>query len=339
MFDLLTFGEAMVRFMPPDFLTMEQAREYRAYAGGSELNTAVGVSRLGLKAAWVSKLPDSGLGRFILNEARSQGVITDHVVLSKEGRAGLYFMEQGASPRPSAVLYDRRDSAFASFRENEADWDKLMTECRWVHLSGITAGLGPDLAKTCAKILKTARKAGRTVSYDLNYRSRLWTAEEARRVQEPMMENVDHLISTEEDIVKVFRIGKVKEEEFREVNKESYLKVAEEAQKKFGHKSVCLTLRENKGVLHNTWSAVAFDGERFYDDEKRELEVVDRIGAGDSFAAGFIYARLTEHDLAACLRFGNAFASLKHSIPGDFNLSSRSDTEALMARTGLRIRR
>lgn len=339
MFDLLTFGEAMVRLTPPDFLTLEQARTYRAFAGGSELNTAVGVSRLGLKAVWVSKLPDNGLGRFILSEAESQGVITDHVVLSKEGRAGLYFMEQGASPRPSAVLYDRRDSAFASFRKNEADWEKLITECRWVHLSGITPPLGPDLAGICTALLKEAKKAGLTTSYDLNYRSRLWTVEEARRVQEPMMEHVDHLISTEEDIMKVFRIGRVKEEQFRDLDRETYKKVAEEAQKKFGFKSVCLTLRENKGVLHNTWSAVAFDGKNFYDDEKRELEVVDRIGAGDSFAAGFITSLLSGRDLAYGLRFGNAFASLKHSIPGDFNLSTLSDTEALLARTSLRVRR
>ncbi|MDD5065892.1 MAG: sugar kinase [bacterium] len=339
MFDLLTFGEAMVRFTPDHYKVMEQADTFRCYVGGSELNTAVGLARLGMKTAWISKLPDNPLGRLILNKAREQGVDTGYIVRDKENRAGLYFMEQGASPRPSQVIYDRQYSSFTTFRFKEADWETLIKGTKWVHLSGITSGLNADLARVNLEILKLAKARGCMTSYDLNYRSRLWPPDEARKAQEPMMEYIDVLVSTEEDIVNIFKIGDIKEEKFQDLDKERYFNVAEEARKKFGLKIVCLTLRENKGVLHNTWTAIACSQGKRYEDEKRELEVIDRVGAGDSFTAGFIFGYLEKKDIRHSLRFGNAFACLKHSIPGDFNLCTRDDVERLLKKENLRIKR
>ena len=258
MADVVTLGEAMVRLSPPSFQRLEQTSSLDIQVGGGELNVAVAVSRLGLSAAWISKLPENALGRLIRNKAREQGVDTSQVVWSKEGRAGLYFMEFGASPRASSVLYDRSFSAISQIKPGEVDWQQVFKGARWFHVSGITPALSRSAAAITAEALKAARAAGVQTSYDLNYRSKLWTDKEAQLCQEPMMEFVDVLITTEEDTKVVFKItaGEEQDEKFTKVSAESFKIVAQKLQEKFKFKIVAITLRENPSVWKNNWTAI-----------------------------------------------------------------------------------
>jgi len=327
MYDIVTFGEAMIRLSPPNFNRLEQATSFDVCAGGGELNVAVAAARMGLNAAWVSKLPDSPLGRLIRNKAREWGVGTEFVVWSKEGRAGIYFLEFGAAPRPSSVLYDRADSAISMIKQREVDWNVVFEGVKVFHVSGITPALSKTAAEVTSEAIHTAKRKGVKVSYDLNYRAKLWTEEEARQCQEPMMEHVDILISTEEDTNRVFKITGA-----------TYNEVAEKLAKKFNFEVVAITLRENISVWKNNWTAIAYSDGKFYSDKTYEVEIVDRVGGGDSFTAGFLTGYL-EEGIDRGVKLGNALAALKHSIPGDLNLSTREEVESLLQKGGLRISR
>ena len=339
MADVVTFGEAMIRLSPPHFNRLEQAHSFDVNVGGAELNVAVAVSRLGLSAAWVSRLPKNPLGRMVRNKAREQGVDTSHVVWSDGDRVGLYFLEFGASPRASSVLYDRAGSAISRIKPGEVDWEKAFDGAKIFHVSGITPALSTSAAEVTAEALKAAKAAGLTVSYDLNYRSRLWTEQEAQACQEPLMEYVDILISTEEDTRRVFKIeADQADETFKSVSAESYKQVAVKLAEKFDFEVVAITLRENISAWRNRWGAMAYSKGTFYEDEKREVEIVDRVGGGDSFTAGLLFGYLTQ-DLGYGVRFGNAFSALKHSVPGDLNWIEKEEVEKLLAGGGLRIQR
>ena len=339
--DVVTFGEAMIRLSPPGFQRIEQAGSFDARIGGAELNVAVAVSRLGLKSRWISRLTQNPLGRMVCNEARKHGVDTDYVVWTPDDRVGVYFVEFGASPRPSSVLYDRAGSAISKIAPGMLDWDAALVGARVFHCSGITPALSDSAAAVTLDALRAAKKAGCTVSYDLNYRGKLWTAKKAQEVQTPMMEYVDILISTEEDTKKVFGIrgdASVDDDSFKALSTETYGIVAQKLAEKFGFKAVAITLREDISVLRNTWGAVAYHDGKIYEGPRFEVEIVDRIGGGDSFSAGFIYGYLTK-DVEYALQFGNAFSALAHSIPGDFNYCTKEEVEALLKGGNLRIRR
>jgi 2-dehydro-3-deoxygluconokinase len=342
--DVITFGEAMVRLSPPHFQRLKQAATLDIQIGGGELNVVVGVARLGLTSAWISRLPKNSLGRLTENRARQAGVDTSHLLWASdaEARMGLYFVEFGAAPRASSVLYDRRNSAISAIQPGQVNWPKVMEGARWFHTSGITPALSDSAAAVTLEALKAARQAGLTVSYDLNYRGKLWSPEKAQAVQEPLMEHVDVLITTEEDTRVVFGIrgeGKTEEKGFTRVSAESYKEVARRLQEKFHFQAVAITLRENPLVWRNTWTAIAYAGGKFYGDVKYELEIVDRLGGGDSFSAGFIYGRLTTDSYDAAVRYGNAFSALKHSMPSDFNWATLSEVESLLQGASLRVAR
>jgi 2-dehydro-3-deoxygluconokinase len=341
MSDVVTFGEAMLRLAPPDFMRLEQASSLNVLVGGGELNVAVGVSRLGLRSAWISRLPDNPLGRLVRNKAREQGVDTGHILWTREARVGLYFVEFGASPRASSVLYDRANSAISQIQPGQVDWAAAFHGARWFHTSGITPALSALAAATTREALEAAKKAGLRVSYDLNYRSKLWTPEQARRCQEPMMELVDVLITTEEDTRVVFGITAEgqKDEQFASVSAEPYKQVARKLAGQFGFKAVAITLRENPSVWKNTWTAIAFADGQFYEDRKYELELVDRVGGGDAFSAGFIYGCLATGSYQIAVQLGVAFSALKQTSPGDFCWATRAEAEALMRGASLRVAR
>jgi 2-dehydro-3-deoxygluconokinase len=206
MFDVVTFGEAMIRLSPPHFERFEQANSLDVRVGGGELNVAVGVSRLGLRSTWVSRLPKNPLGKLMENRARQAGVDTSNLVWSADGRMGLYFLEFGAAPRASSVVYDRAQSAISLVKPGEINWEKVFQGAKWFHTSGITPALSDSAAAVTLEALKAAKHAGATVSYDLNYRGKLWTPDKAQSIQEPMMEHVDVLMTTEEDTKVVFKI-------------------------------------------------------------------------------------------------------------------------------------
>ncbi|MGQ9647283.1 MAG: PfkB family carbohydrate kinase [Thermodesulfobacteriota bacterium] len=328
MYDVVTFGEAMIRLSPPHSQRLEQARILDLNVGGAELNVAVGVTRFGMKSAWVSKLPRNGLGWLIRDRAQEFGVDCSHIVWADQGRAGIYFVEFGASPRASSVLYDRANSAISMIQPGEVDWAKVFSGTQHFHVSGITPALSPSAAQVTVEALKAARKAGCTVSYDLNYRKKLWTPADAKKIQEPMMADVDILITTEEDTNVVFGI-----------KEKDYETVAEKLAQTFKFKIVAITLREDLSVLRNNWTAIAYQDGKVFKDRKYEVEIVDRVGAGDSFTAGFLYGWIKEKDIQKGVQYGNAFAALKHTVPGDFNWNTLEEVEAQLKGAGLRISR
>ncbi|MGZ3567369.1 MAG: PfkB family carbohydrate kinase [Thermodesulfobacteriota bacterium] len=328
MYDVVTFGEAMVRLSPPSFQKLEQARNFDLQVGGAELNVAVGATRLGMKSTWVSKLPKNGLGYLIRNRVQEAGVDGSHIVWSDKGRAGLYFVEFGSSPRASSVLYDRAYSAISMIQPGEVDWTKIFSESKHFHISGITPALSASASEVAIEAMKSAKKEGLTVSYDLNYRKKLWSPADAKKIQEPMMSAVDLLITTEEDANVVFGI-----------KEKDYEAVAEKLAQAFGIKTVAITLREDLSVWKNNWTAIAYQDGKIFRDKKYEVEIVDRVGAGDAFTSGLLYGWLRLKDVQKGIQYGNAFAALKHTLPGDFNWSTMEEVEALLKGGGLRISR
>ncbi len=325
--EVITFGEAMIRLAPPGFRRLEQARSLDVQVGGAELNTAVALARLGHGSAWVSRLTDNPLGRLIANHAREAGVSTDHVVWTKDDRVGLYFLEFGAAPRASSVLYDRKTSAIAAVAPGMVDWSKVFQRAKWFHVTGITPALSASAAAATKEALQAARSAGVATSVDLNYRVKLWGPAEAGRCMSELMQLTDYLITTEEDVERVFGIkGKDHEE------------AAARTAERFPLKAVAITLRDNPLVWRNTWTAMVWHNNQVLRTRTYEVEIVDRLGAGDSFAAGFIHG-LLGGDLQKGLDWGVAASALKHSIPGDFAWVTADEVEALVKGAGLRISR
>jgi 2-dehydro-3-deoxygluconokinase len=297
--DLVTFGEAMVR--------LDLAPSLAAGVGGSELNVAVLAARLGVKARWVSRLPDNALGRMIEGRAREEGVDA-HVEWTADGRVGLYFVEIGGA-RIGSVLYDRAGSAISRVTPGSVDWASVFAGARWYHVSGITPALSDGAAQVTAESLVAAKRAGLTVSYDLNYRAKLWGEKQARTVQEPLMEHVDVLIAGEEDARVIF-------------GAESPESLAQ----RFAIDAVAITLRDNPCS-----AIIAADG-KVYSAPRFDVESVDPIGAGDAFCGGLIVSRLEGRGWDEALRFATATAALKHTIPGDFCVVTRSQVEELLSR-------
>jgi 2-dehydro-3-deoxygluconokinase len=326
-YDVITFGEAMVRLSPPNFRRLEQAETLDVLVGGAELNTAAGLARLGRSTAWVSRLTRNPLGRLIANRGREAGVGTDHLLWTDDARVGIYFLEFGAAPRASSVLYDRKGAAIAGIAPGMVNWPAVFAGARWFHVTGITPALSASAAETTREALQAAQAAKVRTSIDLNYRAKLWSPEEARRWMSEFMQFCDVLISTEEDIERVFGI-----------TGQDYEQLAGLVAQRFDLDVVALTLRENPLVWKNSWTAMAWQRGQVLRTRTYEVEIVDRLGAGDAFAAGLIHG-LLDGDLQKGLDYGVATSALKHSIPGDFAWVTREEVEALLKGPGLRISR
>ncbi len=324
MFDMVALGEAMVRLTPTRYQRLEQTGEFLATIGGSELNSAVGMRRLGLSTAWVSKLVDNPLGRMVANKGREQGVDVSHVVWTRQGRTGLYFFEQGATPRSSQVIYDRANSAASTLAPGEVDWS-FLEGCRLFHTSGITPALSESCARATVEAIEKAKDAGCKVSFDVNYRTRLWTADQARECLEKMMGSVDVLITTEDDARIVF--GKTGSPE----------EICEQLKSAFGLSVVTVTLRDVRTVLTGGWTSIAL-ADKVYADREYELELIDRIGAGDAYTAGFLYGYLAG-DIEKGVKYGNALASLVQTVPGDFSWFTLEEVEAQVKGQDARVKR
>jgi 2-dehydro-3-deoxygluconokinase len=320
MYDLVTFGEAMIRLSPPDFKRLEQTTTLDLNIGGTELNVAVGIARLGLKSSWVSRLPDNPLGRMVANKARELGVDVSPVIWEKGGRAGLYFLEFGATPRPTSVVYDRAHSSFSNIQPGEINWEEILQSARCLHLTGITPAVSKSSAAATLEALQKAKAFGCRVSLDLNYRAKLWSPEEAHRTLAPMMDFVDILITTQGDTRTILGI--------EAENDESLAKLLLE---KYPIELVAVSYREGATVWQCLFSAIAVNRENTYTTRTYNIEIVDQVGRGDSFAAGFLYGVIGKNDLQLGLDYGVAFAALKHSFPGDFNWCTRDEVEALLA--------
>jgi len=326
-YDVITFGEAMIRLSPPNFHRLEQTDILDVHVGGAELNTAVALARLGRQTAWVSRLTNNPLGRLVANHAREAGVSTEHVIWTPDDRVGLYFLEFGAAPRASSVLYDRKGAAIANLQPGSIPWAAVLAGVKWFHVTGITPGLSTAAAEATREALQTARSAGVQTSMDLNYRAKLWTTEQAGKVMAELMPLTNVLITTEEDVEKVFGMkGK------------DYEDVATQVARRFGFKVVAITLRQNPLVWKNTWTAIAYQAGKILKTRSYEVEIVDRLGAGDSFAAGLIHG-LLDGDAQKGLDYGVAASAIKHSIPGDFAWITPEEVESLLKGPGMRISR
>ncbi len=331
MYDLLTFGEAMIRFSPPGHQRLEQVTSVDVAVGGAELSVAAGASRLGMRSAWVSRLPNNPMGRMMANKGCEFGVDTSHIVWVDGERAGLYFVEYGASPRPTSVIYDRRDSALAGIQPEMVDWETLLAKTRLFHVGGITPALSPSAAETQLDALRAARSVGCLVSYDLNYRALLWTLEEARAAQLPLMEYVDILITSLPDQPNVTEL-------ISGLSGDNPAEVAQKLAELFGFKAVLVTMRSTPSVQRTIWTSLAFADGRVYTDRSYEVEAVDRLGGGDACVAGFLTGYL-EGDVFGGVQLGNAFSALKQTSPTDWPWPTRDEVEALIAAGETRMAR
>ena len=327
MADVIAFGEVMVRLSPPHFQRLEQARSLDVEIGGAELNTASGLVRLGRSTAWVSRVPNNPLGKLITNRVREIGVSDQFVKFADDGRCGVYFLEFGAAPRASSILYDRKDSSMARVGRGMFDWPTIFKGARWLHVSGITAALSPGAAEAVDEAMHAAREAGVKVCLDLNYRAKLWTKERASEVMSLLIPQVDALIASEADAEHLFGI-----------TGEDFTEVAEGLVERFGVTVVAGTRRESALVWRNRFAAVGYTKGQTYESAWYEVEIVDRLGAGDALAAGLIHG-LMDDDLKKGLDYGAALGALKHTIPGDLPWLTKDEIEAAMQGQGLRIKR
>ncbi len=304
---VVTIGEAMIRLTPPDYQRLETAPLLKVHIGGAELNVAVALAQLGVSVAWISKLPDNPLGRRIVQEARRFGVDTSRVVWMQEGRVGLYFYEKGSAPRPSLVVYDRRHSAINTLKVDELDWE-FIGKAKILHLTGITPALSDVCRHLVAGCLFRAKERRLFVSFDVNYRSRLWTPEQARATLLTFLRGVDLLICTKEDAATLFNLTMDAETIARQLQ---------------------ATLRIPNVVVTHGDRAVAVTPQGTFSQTGYPLVEVDRLGAGDAFAAGLLYGVL-QNDWELGLRYGLAMAALKHTIPGDWFIGTKSEVETLL---------
>ena len=311
-----------------------QGRELEVSYAGAEANTAVCLANFGLDAHMVSVVPPTEIGQACVNYVRQYGVKTDFV-LRRGKRLGIFFLETGASQRPSKVIYDRANSAITEVEPGQINWDEVFAGKHWFHWSGITPALSDSLAATTREACLAARRHGLTISCDLNYRRALWPPEKARVVMTELMPLVDVLIGNEEDSALVLGVGAKK----ADVTKGSlevghYEELASELHRRFNFHYVATTLRESFSASENGWSCLLSNGKTCYLSRKYRIWLVDRVGAGDAFSGGLIYGLLTGMSCQETVEFAAAASCLKHSIHGDFNHVSKVEVEALLAGAG-----
>ena len=331
---IVTFGEIMLRLQPPGFKRFEQTGSFDAVYGGGEANVSVSLANFDMNSCFVSKLPCNPLGQAAVNELRKFGVDTSKIIRGGE-RIGIYFVEKGASQRPSKVVYDRNHSAIMESRPEEFDWKCILAGTDWFHFTGITPALGHSCAEAVLEACKTARALGITVSCDLNYRKNLWSPEQAGAVMETIMPFVDVCIANEEDAEKVFGI-KADNSDYvgGNISHVGYVGVAKKLTERFGFKAVAITLRGSISASVNNWAGMLYtDGQTCFSNEYN-ITIVDRIGGGDSFAAGLICAMLKKYPAKAAINFAVAASCLKHSIEGDANLVSLAEVQILAGGDG-----
>lgn len=344
-YDLLGFGEAMVRLTAPDHARLEQSSHLHVAIAAAELNCSVNVSRLGLKTAWVSKLVDIWSGQYIINKGREHGVDMSGVVLlpfDGKGtvRNGLCYLEVGIGPRASKQIYDRAHSAISQIKPGDIDWEKTLSQTRWFHTTGITTAISENAATEAVTSLKIAKKLGVTTSFDLNFRSTLWTADRAKEVMKEIMPYVDVIIGNEEDFEKMLGIkAEGATSAYSDLDPNNYKSVALQVVKKYPNvQAVGTTLRHVKTALLNDWQTVMLYKGEFYASRKYEnLEVWDRTGGGDSFASALIYSMLQGKDPQETIEFSAAYSALCHGFMGDWNWATRDEAEKVMKGGSARV--
>lgn len=327
---VVTFGEIMLRLNPQGFLRFLQADCFEATYAGGEANVAVSLANLGHVASFVTKAPQHEIGQSAINALRHFGVDTTQVVRGGR-RLGVYYVEKGASQRAGKVIYDREYSAIALAERNEFDWDRILDGVEWFHFTGITPALGGSLPQICLDALGVCKERGIKVSCDLNYRSKLWSSEEAGHTMAKMMPYVDLLIANESDMKDVFGISLMDTDVTKGIlDHTGYENAARELSERFGIDTIAITLRGSISATENDWAAMLFHKDSAYFSTNYRMHLVDRVGGGDSFAGALIHALLGNMDRQDAVEFAVAASCLKHSIEHDFNLISNDEVISLM---------
>jgi 2-dehydro-3-deoxygluconokinase len=328
---VVTFGEIMLRLSPPGFERFLQSPVLSAVFGGGEANVAASLAHFGLASRYVTRLPTHAIGEAALRALRAEGIDTAHILRGGD-RVGIYFAETGASQRASAVVYDRARSSLSELDPSAVAWDTVMRGASWFHVTGITPALGANCAEATRLAIAAAKRAGARVSVDLNYRKKLWSEAQAQATMRPLMREVDVVVANEEDLQAVLGVpvagADVTSGSF---DVAGYRAAAERVTREFGPPMVAITLRESLSASDNGWSAVLWDAKNaaLHESQRYVVRLVDRIGGGDSFAAGLIYSLLTGRALDGALKFAVAASALKQTIPGDFNRVSVAEVDAL----------
>lgn len=326
---IVTMGEIMLRLSTPGQSRFVQADSFDVNYGGGEANVAVSCANYGHEAWFVTKLPAHEIGQAALNSLRRYGVHTNHIARGGD-RLGIYYLETGASMRPSKVIYDRAGSSIAEAQPTDFDFDCIFEGADWFHWSGITTAISDASAECLRLACVAAKKVGVTVSCDLNFRKKLWSSEKAQSVMRPLMQYVDVCIGNEEDAELCLGFRPESNVEAGSTDAEGYKGIFRGMMREFGFKYVVSTLRESFSATHNGWKAMVYDGKEFYVSKRYDIApIIDRVGGGDSFSGGMIHGLLTKPTQAEALEFAVAASALKHTIPGDVNLVSEAEVEAL----------
>ncbi len=331
---IVTFGEIMLRLAPEGYCRFFQNDRMQASFGGGEANVAVSLAGFGEESVYVTKLPNHAIGQAAVDSLRYFGVNTSEIIRGGE-RIGIYYLEKGASQRPSKVIYDRAGSSIYTASPEDFNWKEIFEGAEWFHFTGITPALNDNVAAICLEACKAAKEAGVKISCDLNYRNKLWSKEKAGQVMSELCKYVDVCIANEEDASDVFGIKAADTDVTTgTVNHEGYKDVAKQLADRFGFEKVAITLRESISANDNLWSAMLFDGNDYYFSKKYTMHIVDRVGGGDSFGGGLIAACLNGCGSQETIEIAVAASCLKHSIEGDFNLVSMDEVMKLAGGDG-----
>jgi 2-dehydro-3-deoxygluconokinase len=329
----VSFGEIMLRLAPPGFERILQSPQFVATFGGGEANVAVALAQLGLPAAFVTVLPEKNpVADAVIGELRRFGVETSRIVRGK-GRLGIYFLEAGASQRPSKVVYDRDYSAIALAKPGDIDWEHALEGAGWFHVTGITPAISASASQLSLEATAKAQEKGITVSCDLNYRKNLWKwGKPTAEVMRELVKHVDIAIANEEDVQMALGVQAEVDVHSGKLDRGQYEKLTAKVLAQYPNlKAIAITLRESKSASHNGWSACLNDRQSFMVSRSYDIaHIVDRVGSGDSFAAGLIYGFQTLSTHQDALEFAVATSCLKHSLPGDFSRTTADEVNALL---------
>lgn len=333
---VICFGEILLRLAAPGHSKLFQRDNLESTFCGGEANVAVSLSIFGLDSSFVTKLPDNDVGHAAVNSMRYFGVDTSKIVYGS-GRMGLYYLEKGASQRPSKVIYDREYSAIAMAKRTDFDWETIFEGADWFHWTGINPALSDELALICEDACRVAKEKGLTISCDLNYRGKLWSSEKAQSVMKPLMKYVDVCICNEEDAEKVLGIKALDTDvESGNLSGAGYVHTAEMIYSYYGCKYIATTLRKSYSASRNGWGAMLYDAEALeaYFSTEYDIQIIDRVGGGDSFAAGIIYGMAQKMESQDIIEFATAASCLKHTIEGDYNRTTVMDVASLLRSGG-----
>ena len=326
---IVTLGEIMLRLSTPGHSRFIQSDSFDVVYGGGEANVAVSCANYGHEAYFVTKLPKHEIGQAAVNALRRFGVHTDYITRGGD-RIGIYYLESGSAMRPSKVIYDRAHSSIAEAEAVDFNFDTIMKGADWFHWSGITPAISDKAAVLTRLACEAAKRHGVMVSVDLNFRKKLWSSEKAQSVMRPLMQYVDVCIGNEEDAELCLGFKPEANVEAGQTDAEGYKGIFRQMAEEFGFKYVISTLRESYSASHNGWKGMIYDGKEFYVSRHYDIApIVDRVGGGDSFSGGIIHGLLTKKTQAEALEFAVAASALKHTIPGDFNMVSTTEVEAL----------